>query len=203
MGSGGIVNSYINDKWICQLHALVALPPGKFPWYPLNWRLGGAESRCGHGRREKSLAPVRNRSTVARLPASVVLSQISDTRHSQKTITFILEVQCSNFGCVTDWHVSRGFHQSLQECKVSYCTSNEATISPSDILSNSLSANHSAVPRYILSNWYIHWITHNKSLRPIELFDIYKGNSRILKRATFPIWSHNKGSFTWSHNGLV
>jgi hypothetical protein len=95
-------SSYIIDKWICQLHALVALPPGKFPWYALNWRLGGAESRCGHGGKEKFLGLVRNRSTVARLPASVVLSQISNTRHSQKTIIYIREVLGSNIACVID-----------------------------------------------------------------------------------------------------
>jgi len=150
--NAGIVSSYFSAKWNCQRHALVALPPGKFPWHPLNWRLGGAESRCGHGRKRKFLVLVRNRSTVARLPASVVLSQIYNTRHSQKTIIFIREVLGSNFGCVTDWHVSRGFHQSLQEC-VLYCISYEATISPSAMLSNSLSANHSTVPRYILRNW--------------------------------------------------
>jgi hypothetical protein len=88
MGSGVIVNSYVSDKWICQFHALVTLPPGKFSWYPLNRKMGGADSRCGHGRRDKYLASVRNRSTVVRLPASVVLCQISNTRHSQNTITF-------------------------------------------------------------------------------------------------------------------
>ena len=39
-GSEGIVNSHMSGKWICQHHALVALPPGKFSWYPLNRRLG-------------------------------------------------------------------------------------------------------------------------------------------------------------------
>jgi hypothetical protein len=116
-GSAGIVNSYISDKWICQLHALVALPPGRFSWYPLNWRLVGAESRCGHGRREKFVASVRNRSTVARLPASVVLPQISNTRHSKNTITFIREVLGSNFGCVTDMF----FVAFISHCRNVYC----------------------------------------------------------------------------------
>jgi hypothetical protein len=30
-----------------QLHAPAALPPGKEPWYPLNRRLGGPQSRSG------------------------------------------------------------------------------------------------------------------------------------------------------------
>jgi hypothetical protein len=156
MESGGIVNSYVSDKWICQLRALVALPSGNFFWYPLNRRIGGADSRCGHGRRDKYLASVRNRSTVVRLPTSVVLRQISDTRHSQNYYNFHSGGTGFEFW-LRHWHVSRGFHQLLQECVlyciVLYCTSNEATISPSDILSHSLSANHSTVPRYILGNW--------------------------------------------------
>jgi len=45
------------------------------------WRLSGIDPR------------------VARLPASVVLRQISNILHSQKTITFIREILGSNFGC--------------------------------------------------------------------------------------------------------
>jgi len=29
------------------LHTLAALPPGKDPWYPLDRRLGGPQSRSG------------------------------------------------------------------------------------------------------------------------------------------------------------
>jgi len=32
-----------------QLHAPAALPPGKEPWYPLDRRLGGPQSRSGRG----------------------------------------------------------------------------------------------------------------------------------------------------------
>jgi hypothetical protein len=32
-----------------QLHAPVALPQGKRPWYPLDRRLGGPQSRSGRG----------------------------------------------------------------------------------------------------------------------------------------------------------
>jgi hypothetical protein len=32
-----------------QLHASASLPQEKSPWYPLDWRLGGPQSRSGHG----------------------------------------------------------------------------------------------------------------------------------------------------------
>jgi hypothetical protein len=32
-----------------QLHASAALPQGKNPWYPLSRKLGGPQSRSGHG----------------------------------------------------------------------------------------------------------------------------------------------------------
>jgi hypothetical protein len=37
-----------------QLHAPAALPPGKEPWYPLDRRLGGSQSRSGRGGEEKN-----------------------------------------------------------------------------------------------------------------------------------------------------
>jgi len=37
-----------------QLHALAALPPWKSPWYPLDRRLGGSQSRSGRGGEEKN-----------------------------------------------------------------------------------------------------------------------------------------------------
>jgi hypothetical protein len=37
-----------------QLHAPAALPPGKSPWYPLDRRLGGPQSRSGYGGEEKN-----------------------------------------------------------------------------------------------------------------------------------------------------
>jgi hypothetical protein len=36
-----------------QLHVPAALPPAKDPCYPLNTRLGGPQSRSGHGDEEK------------------------------------------------------------------------------------------------------------------------------------------------------
>jgi hypothetical protein len=44
-----------------QLHAPVALLQGKSPRYALDRRLGGPQSRPGHYREEKILAPVGNR----------------------------------------------------------------------------------------------------------------------------------------------
>jgi hypothetical protein len=36
-----------------QLHAPAALPPGQSSRYPLDKRLGGAQSRCGRGGEDK------------------------------------------------------------------------------------------------------------------------------------------------------
>jgi hypothetical protein len=43
-----------------QLHAPVALPTGKCPRNPLDRRLGGPESRSGHGGKEKDAIIVRD-----------------------------------------------------------------------------------------------------------------------------------------------
>jgi hypothetical protein len=40
-----------------QLHAPAALPPGKEPLVPIDRRLGGPESRSGHGGEEKNSQP--------------------------------------------------------------------------------------------------------------------------------------------------
>jgi len=41
-----------------QLHAPAALPQGKSPWYPLDWRLGGPQSLSGHGGEEINSHPL-------------------------------------------------------------------------------------------------------------------------------------------------
>jgi hypothetical protein len=41
-----------------QLHAPAALPHGKSPWYPLDRRLGGPQSRSGRGGEEKNSQPL-------------------------------------------------------------------------------------------------------------------------------------------------
>jgi hypothetical protein len=38
-----------------QLHAPAALPQGESPWYPLDRRLGGPQSRCGEEKNSQSL----------------------------------------------------------------------------------------------------------------------------------------------------
>jgi hypothetical protein len=43
-----------------QLHATADLPPGKSPWYPLDRRLGGPQSRSGRGGEEKIPSPCRD-----------------------------------------------------------------------------------------------------------------------------------------------
>jgi hypothetical protein len=40
-----------------QLHAPAALPQEKNPWYPLNRRMGGPQSRSGRGGEEKNSQP--------------------------------------------------------------------------------------------------------------------------------------------------
>jgi len=40
-----------------KLHAPAALPQGKSPWYPVDRRLGGTQSRHGRGGEEKNSQP--------------------------------------------------------------------------------------------------------------------------------------------------
>jgi hypothetical protein len=40
-----------------QIHALAALPQGKSPWYPLDRRLGGHQSRSGRGGEQQNSHP--------------------------------------------------------------------------------------------------------------------------------------------------
>jgi hypothetical protein len=42
-----------------QLHAPAALLPRKGPWYPLDRKLGGSQSRSGRGGEEKNSQPPR------------------------------------------------------------------------------------------------------------------------------------------------
>jgi len=41
-----------------QFHNPAALPHGKRPWYPLDGRLGGPQSRSGRGGEEKNSQPL-------------------------------------------------------------------------------------------------------------------------------------------------
>jgi hypothetical protein len=41
-----------------QLYAQAGLPQGKSPWYPLDKKLSGPQSRAGHGDEEKNSQPL-------------------------------------------------------------------------------------------------------------------------------------------------
>jgi hypothetical protein len=41
-----------------QLHTPAALSPGKGPWYPLDMKLGGPQSRSGRGAEENNWKPL-------------------------------------------------------------------------------------------------------------------------------------------------
>jgi len=45
---------YLTSVLDGQLHAPSALPPRKEPWYPLDKRMGGPQSRSGSCREEKN-----------------------------------------------------------------------------------------------------------------------------------------------------
>jgi hypothetical protein len=47
-----------------QLYAPAALPQGKSPWYPLDRRLGGPQSRYGRGGEEKNSQPSQAHSNI-------------------------------------------------------------------------------------------------------------------------------------------
>jgi hypothetical protein len=61
-GSGGlallILRPLQNMEVSGQFHAPAALPQGKGPWYPLDRRLGGPQSRSGRGGEEKNSRPL-------------------------------------------------------------------------------------------------------------------------------------------------
>jgi hypothetical protein len=59
-----------------QLHAPAALLPGKEPLYPLDWRIGGPQSRSGSGGEEKNSQPApgiepQNSGRPARSPGAI------------------------------------------------------------------------------------------------------------------------------------
>jgi hypothetical protein len=60
-GSGGLT-SHILDlgtrwRWVVSFTPRPLYPQGKSPWYPLDRRLGGPQSRSGHGGEEKNSQP--------------------------------------------------------------------------------------------------------------------------------------------------
>jgi hypothetical protein len=78
-----------------QLHALVALPPRKSPWYPLDRRLGRPQSRSGRGGEEKNsqsspgIEP-HNPDRPARSPALYRLSYHGSSRRLCIEINLVL-----------------------------------------------------------------------------------------------------------------
>jgi hypothetical protein len=61
-GSGcigpGILHLGTRWRWVVSFTPLPLYPQGKSPWCPLDRRLGGPQSRSGHGREEKNSQPL-------------------------------------------------------------------------------------------------------------------------------------------------
>jgi hypothetical protein len=68
-----------------QLHAPAALPQGKSPWYPLDRRLGGPQSRSGRGGEEKNSQPPP--AMEPRTPIDYVSQKKIVERFSSKTVS--------------------------------------------------------------------------------------------------------------------
>jgi hypothetical protein len=71
-----------------QLHAPAALPPRKSPWYPLDRRLGGPQSRPGRDGEEKNSKPRRESN-----PITLIVKPV-DQRYTNWAIT-ALDIQGS------------------------------------------------------------------------------------------------------------
>jgi hypothetical protein len=79
-----------------ELHAPAALPQGKNPWYPLDRRLGGPQSRSGRGGLEKNSQPppgieAQNSDRPARSPALYRLSYQGSVLRYVKRILLLNE----------------------------------------------------------------------------------------------------------------
>jgi hypothetical protein len=60
-----------------QLHAPAALLRRKSPWYPLDRKLGGPQSRSGHSGKAKEIpAPAWNPTLVIQLVAVIILAKL-------------------------------------------------------------------------------------------------------------------------------
>jgi hypothetical protein len=62
LGSGGIAPRILDIgagwRWVVAFMPLPLYPQGKSPWYPLDRRLCGPQSRFGHGGEEKNFQPL-------------------------------------------------------------------------------------------------------------------------------------------------
>jgi hypothetical protein len=65
LGSGSIAPRVlglgIRWRWVVSFTTRPLYHQGKIPWYPLDRRLGGPQSRSGRGDKRKFLAPAGNR----------------------------------------------------------------------------------------------------------------------------------------------
>jgi hypothetical protein len=69
-----------------QLHAPVALPQGKSPWYPLDRRLGGPQSRSGRGGLEKNSQP----------PQGIEPQNPAAQRYTEWAVTALVKVKVNS-----------------------------------------------------------------------------------------------------------
>jgi hypothetical protein len=67
-----------------QLHAPAAFPQGKRPWYPLDRRLGGPQSRSGRGGEEKNSQPPPNTEIYEKLKPDCIIEGITTYRKGLK-----------------------------------------------------------------------------------------------------------------------
>jgi hypothetical protein len=62
LGNGGITPLILDLgtrwRWVVSFTPCLLYPQGKSPWYPLGRRLGGPQSRSGHGGEEKNFQPL-------------------------------------------------------------------------------------------------------------------------------------------------
>jgi hypothetical protein len=61
-GSGGIAQLILDlgsiQRWVVSFTPLSLYPQGKSPWYPLDGRVGGHQSRSGRSGEEKNSQPL-------------------------------------------------------------------------------------------------------------------------------------------------
>jgi hypothetical protein len=83
-----------------RLHVPAALPPGKQPPLPLHRRLGGPQSRSGHGGEEKIPNPRRESE-----PRTPIVHPVA-SRYTDRAITALRHIKFSDQNCVCISHLS-------------------------------------------------------------------------------------------------
>jgi hypothetical protein len=73
-------------RWVVSFTPRPLYPPGKSSWYPLDRRLGGPQSRSGHGGKDKNSQPLResNRWTPIAQPVA--------RRYTDRAITALINI---------------------------------------------------------------------------------------------------------------